>query len=527
MKKIIASVLSLLSVVSCFAGVGCNGGGGGLSPEEEAKALVIEYYKAGYGGDWITNLAAEYKKRTGQEVVLLPRSGQAGLDAMATSLRSGTAETDLFFSSGPSFSDVYRGKVVANGKTYDSWFADLTDLYESEIPGESIQLKDKMYDYFEEYFKMDAEGKYYDNNYYFFPYVTGALGIVVNMDVWSTVANGQDFPRTTDELLEFCESVKSKVAPFVYSASDEYWTASLPLFMNQYEGNERMDMFYKGYGPDQESRYDQNMVAYDGYKYALEFYEQLLSNDKGYMHKDSVSLTFMQMQGVFMNGGALFTVNGDWLENEMITKYPQVNIAMMKTPVLSAVANKCSFAASANRDAILREVIDYVDGKTDTKPAGCTEDDVAIVREARGVEYVTGTGSTAHIASYSNQINAAKDFLRMMASDDGMVIFRNSTTGCEMPFNYTDADKAVNAKATTFRKSINDIFSVSAARFINQKDRIYSIGGINVQLYNNSNGRFVKAFTSKNKVTAAQYFNMEIAAVNGMLTEAKKQANIQ
>ena len=184
MKKIIASVLSLLSVVSCFAGVGCNGGGGGLSPEEEAKALVIEYYKAGYGGDWITNLAAEYKKRTGQEVVLLPRSGQAGLDAMATSLRSGTAETDLFFSSGPSFSDVYRGKVVANGKTYDSWFADLTDLYESEIPGESIQLKDKMYDYFEEYFKMDAEGKYYDNNYYFFPYVTGALGIVVNMDVW-------------------------------------------------------------------------------------------------------------------------------------------------------------------------------------------------------------------------------------------------------------------------------------------------------------------------------------------------------
>ena len=199
---------------------------------------------------------------------------------------------------------------------------------------------------------------------------------------------------------------------------------------------------------------------------------------------------------------------------------------MMKTPVLSAVADKCSFKDAANRDAILREVIDYVDGKTATKPASCTDADVEIVHEARGVEYVTGTGSTAHIASYSNQIDAAKDFLRLMASDDGMVIFRNSTTGCEMPFNYTDASKAVNANATTFRKSINDIFSVSAARFINQKDRIFSIGGINVQLYNNSNGRFVKAFTSSNKVTAAQYFNMEIAAVNGMLAEAKKQANI-
>ena len=143
------------------------------------------------------------------------------------------------------------------------------------------------------------------------------------------------------------------------------------------------------------------------------------------------------------------------------------------------------------------------------------------------MEYVTGTGSTAHVPSYSNQIDAAKDFLRLMASDDGMVIFRNSTNGCEMPFNYTNAEKAVNANASVFRKSINDIFAVAQARFINQKDKIYSIGGINVQLYNNSNGRFVKAFTSKNKITAAQYFNSEVSAVNSMLPDALKQANIK
>lgn len=531
MKKIIAGLLSVLSVASCFAGVGCNigggGAGGGLTPEEESKALVIEYYKAGYGGDWITNLAAEYKKRTGQEVVLLPRSGQAGLDAMATSLRSGTAETDIFFTSNPSFADVYRGKVVANGKTYDSWFADLTDLYDSEIPGENIKLKDKMYDYFEEYFKMDEDGKYYDEKYYFFPYVTGALGFVVNLDVWNTVAQGQQFPRTTDELLEFCNSIKSKTAPFIYSLSDEYWTASLPLFMNQYEGNERMDKFYQGYGPMQDTRYDTNMVAYTGYKRALEFYEELLSNENGYMHEDSVSLTFMQMQGAFLNGEALFNLNGDWLEREMITKYPEANIAMMKTPVLSAVAEKCSFKDAENRDAILRNIIDYVDGKTTTKPADCTDADIEIVREARSIEYVTGTGSTACVPSYSNQISAAKDFLRLMASDEGMAIFRNGTNGCEMPFNYTDSSKAVNTTASVFRKSVNDIFSVSQARFVNQKDKIYSLGGINVQLFNNSNGRFVKAFTSNTKITAAQYYNSEVSAVNGMLADAKRQANIQ
>ena len=525
MKKIIACLLGLLSASTCVASVGC--GVGGLSSEQEAKALVIEYYKAGYGGDWVTNLAAEYKKRTGQEVVLLPRSGQAGLDAMSTSLRSGTAETDLFFASGPSFGDVYRGQVMANGKKYDSWFADLSDLYDSEIPGENIKLKDKMYDYFEEYFKMEESGMYYDQKYYFFPYVTGALGFVVNLDVWNTVANGQQFPRTTDELLELCESVKSQTAPFLYSLSDEYWTASLPLFMNQYEGNERMDNFYKGYGPMQDSRYDTNMVAYTGYKRTLEFFEQLLANENGYMHKDSQSLTFMQMQGAFLNGGALFMLNGDWLEREMITKYPEANIAMMRTPVLSAIAEKCSFKEAGNRDAILREAIDYIDGVTTEKPAGCNDADIEIIREARNMEYVTGTGSTAHIPSYSNQIDAAKDFLRMMASDDGMIIFRNSTNGCEMPFNYTDASKAENTNASVFRKSINDIFAVAQARFINQKDKIYALGGINVQLYNNSYGRFVKAFTSKSKVTALQYFNAEISTVNGMLPEAKKQANIK
>ena len=530
MKKIIAGLLSVLSVASCLAGAGCNigggGAGGGLTPEEEAKALVIEYYKAGYGGDWITNLAAEYKKRTGQEVVLLPRSGQAGLDAMATSLRSGTAETDLFFASGPSFADVYRGKAVANGKTYDSWFASLTDLYEGEIPGENVKLKDKMFDYFEEYFKMEEEGKYYNNNYYFFPYVTGALGFVVNLDVWNTVAQGQQFPRTTDELLELCNAVKSKTAPFIYSLGDEYWTASMPLFMNQYEGNARMDKFYQGYEPNQESRYDTNMVAYTGYKRALEFLDELLSSDNGYMHEDSVSLSFMQMQGAFLNGEALFNVNGDWLEREMITNYPEANIAMVKTPVLSAVAEKCTFKDSATRDAILRNIIDYVDGKTATKPADCTDADIEIVREARNMEYVTGTSSTAFVPSYSNQIPAAKDFLRFMASDEGMLIFRNATNGCEMPFNYTDASKAINANASTFRKSINDILAVSQARFINEKDKIYSLGGINVQLYNNSYGRFVKAFTSMD-ITAEQYFNAEVAAVNKLLPAAKKDANIQ
>lgn len=523
MKKILSVMLGTVTALSCFAVAGCD--------KIDPNALVIEYYKAGYGDTWIKNLAAEYEKRYGQEVVLLPREGAQGLKKMDGSLRSGTAETDLFFAGTPSFSDVYRGEIsVPNKGVYNSWFADLTDLYESKVEGENVTVEDKMLDYFQEYFKMDTDDdKFYDQSYFFFPYVTGMFGIVVNLDVWDTVVpQGTEYPRTTDELLELCESVKDTVAPFFYSLREEYWTASLPVFMHQYEGNESMNAFYKGYGPEEGEdgiRYDTNMVAYDGYQKALEFFEDLLKPANNYMHPNSVSYSFTTMQGLFLEGKSLFCVNGDWLENEMIVNYPGSRIEMMKTPVLSAVADKCSFAEDANRDAILREIIDYVDGKTQTQPANCTPADVEIVREARSIEYVTGNSNTAYVTSYSNQIDSAKRFLRMMASDDGMKMFRDGTNGSEMPFKYTNEANAENPNASMFRQSINKAMSKSQAKFTNNKDKIYSVGGILVQLYNNSYGRFVDAFLAG--TTAAEYFDAEVRAVNALLPGARESAGIK
>ena len=206
MKKFLLFLLSLTTVASCFSVAGCG-------KKVDSNALVIEYYKAGYGDTWIKSLASEYTKRYGQEVVLLARVGAQGLTKMNGSLRSGTAETDLFFAGDASFGDIYRGTISAGGKLYDSWFADLTDLYTSTIDGENVTVENKMLDYFQEYFKMDTDdGQYYDQKYHFFPYVTGMFGVVVNVDVWNKVAQGKEYPRTTDELLELCNDVKSDVA---------------------------------------------------------------------------------------------------------------------------------------------------------------------------------------------------------------------------------------------------------------------------------------------------------------------------
>ena len=261
MKRLLAILLGLITCFSCVMATGCN------DDDVSKETLVIEYYKAGYGQKWIDDLAKEYTNRTGQKVITIPREGDKGVDSMATSFKSGTSETDLYFTKSPSFADIYKGTAAAGGKTYETWYADISDVYNATIEGENIAVKDKMFDAFEAYYKMPEEGKYYDNKYYFFPWVTGMMGIVINMDVWDTFASGKEFPRTTDEFLALCNELKGAmtnseaslpetqrkgIAPFIYSLSNEYFTSYYQIFMNQYHGDEAMDGFYKGIGPDGE-----------------------------------------------------------------------------------------------------------------------------------------------------------------------------------------------------------------------------------------------------------------------------------
>lgn len=510
MKKFLAIVLSLVLCLGLAAGCGDD-----ISQEDKEHSLIIEVFGGGYGTDWIDSLGDAYTKKTGQKVIVTVQTGQQGISNMTTNINSMVSDTDIFFTSNPSFSDVYKGKVSVGDTQYDCLFAEMTDLYNSTIEGENITVKDKMIDSFEEYFNMDGK-------YYFFPYSTSMLGFVINMGVWDA---SWDIPRTTDELIALARRIKNEkpdIAPFIYSLGDEYWTSISHTFFCQYEGIEQMNKFYQGFDPEGH-RYSDNMVAYDGYYETLKFFEELLKDSNKFMHSASKDINFTNMQGLFLQGKAVFTPNGDWLEREMIYNYPDVNIKMIKTPVLSAVANKCSFASAADKDAKLAALIDYVDGKTE-KPSWATDSDVATVTEARNIEYVSGHESIALIPCYSNQISAAKDFLKFMASDEGMKIFRAETKGCELPLNYTVAPSKDNS--TGFRKSIDEIMNRSIKCFVNSKDKVYSIGGVNVYLYNNSKGRWVNCFTAtseKDYVDALTYYNAEVAAVKKMLPTAKQK----
>ncbi len=516
MKKVISFILMIVTVTACLFG-GCN-------KVDKKNALVIEAHSAGYGEDWIAFMAQQYEQKTGVKVIVEYQVGTQGISNMDTNIKTLTSETDIFFTGGAAYAEVYRGQITAGGQNYDCLYEDLTDLFDSTIEGENITVKEKM----NAVTRADVE---IDGKYYHFPYVTGMQGFIRNLDVWD---NSWSIPRTTNELLELCETIKNsnkvnevgqKVYPFIYSLSDEYWTSMLPVFVSQYEGVENMNKFWKGIGPDNK-RYSNNMIAYEGVLKALEFFHDLLIDANGYMHKDSKDTSFTNMQSMFLEGVAVMNCNGDWLENEMHLNYPDAQIEMMKLPILSAVADKCSFAQNANKEQILRDLIDYVDGKTATLPAGANEDDAVIVREARSFER-SGSANCAVIPSYSNKIEEAKDFLRFMASNQGLEIFRDKTNGCRAPFDYS----GVTARdESVFRLSVNEIMArtgnYGGSR---KKDKIFSIGEINPDLFNNKYGRFVGVFAAKNQAdykTALVYFNEEVKTVNDALSNAKRKAGI-
>ena len=529
--KLTSLALCLSALTGSVAACGGTGDAGGASNggtsggTGKSTDLIVEVFGGGYGTDWLYKVANEFEKKTGENVEITVQTGSQGISNMNTSFRSYTSPTDIYFTkqNGP-FGGIYEGKITIEGKTYDCVYEDLSDVYNSEVEGEGVLYKDKFLKNYEEYWKTD-DGKYYHTSW-----ASGIMGIIVNMDVW-TDAGMTNFPRTTDELFEMMDTLKGKkVIPFIYSASDEYWTSLSNLWMTQYEGTARMKQIYAGYDADG-NRYTNKLADFDGYYEMLKFYEQLLKQGNKYMHTASNDIDFTNMQGMFLQGAAAMCPNGDWLENEMKLNYQNANIALMKSPIISALANKLSFASATDKDAKLRALVDYVDANATGyagKPDFATEADVDKVRDSRSVELTSGFGHNAFIPCYSNQKELAKDFLRYLATDEAMALYRQSTGGCDLPFYWTN--KPDDTGLSIFRQSVNKVMGDSEMWVSSDKDRIYSLGGITSNhFFNNNNGRYVTCFSalsSKDFVSATQYYLAEQEYFKNNIATIKNLAGI-
>lgn len=468
MSKFAKKLLTICMTVCCaFSAVACGGNSGGGN--EGDGTLTISVVKLGYGVEWLNKLAAAFEKKENIKVTINPPAiGATGQAALDTEIESKASSTDLFFNKRGWFSKaVYEGSIVAtNGQRYDCLYEDLTDVWNSVVDeGSNKTIKDKMDPTYVT--SSEIEGKYYS-----LPWAGGVYGIVRNLSKWEELGlTDNDVPYTTNELFELCDKVKSDVAPFIYSLENEYYSGWLPIFFAQYEGKENAEMFMSGKDPDGEV--SEHIYTYDGQIEALKVLQTLLGN--GYQHDKSSAIDFTSMQGQFIRGAALFSINGSWLESEA-ANFSAAKLDMIKTPVISSIVQKLSFCPTDGNgkkikadnftaeqkkaaDEKLVEVIKYVDaidaGETATKPADVTDDDIKKVTEARHYSYMAGgTDHQAYIPSYAAHVENAKKFLKFMYSDEGLNIYYEALKGTMLPATPVNGYSS-ELSLSDFRKSVN------------------------------------------------------------------------
>ncbi len=501
-----AFVLSLaaLQVAPLFA---CGKSKASNTPE----TLEIYIGNFGYGTEWLDEIIASFKEEDWVKEkypnLNIPKPKTNAMETyVEDTINSEVTTIDLFFSTrsaAPSFNK--RGN---NGK---SLYENLTDLYESTIPGETVTFEQKMDDTIVSQYKMNVTGL--GTGYYAMPWVKGYLGLLYNQKVMDKLGASYKLPNTTDELVKLCEDLKAiGEKAFVFNAGYDYPYTMTMNWWAQYQGLEEYSNYWNG---TVNGEFSTDIFKQQGRLESLKVMEALYgkgSDDAGKYYDEKVnSWTFTQAQTQFLSGAGAMQVNGDWFENETAAKAESGNtdadISFMKVPVISAIIARCT---SISDDSTLSKVIDAIDSGA-TEYAGVTAEDFARIKEARKTVNLV-EGHDAYIPSYSSSVALAKDFLLYMASDKSIQTFTSNTRGAVMPFEYDFATQspALYEGLSKMQKAKLDIFKDAKIMPMATLREFSYYGGLSAY---SQTKNLTTAFTAPNKAdrkTAQQIYDAEI-----------------
>lgn len=545
-KKMSAKFLAFaLCVTSVFSLVACGGGGNGGGnkidgdidlqggkADNSPSTIEVVIYNAGYGVDWFNACAKAFMAKNPQYSVKAQSLSEA--TSIGNMIKSGpnNCTVDLFISSS------VRGLVSAGSKAlagYDVVIESLDDVYNSTIPGENRTVLDKMYDFASEMHYMEVEvGGEIEEHYYSMPWGHGYSGLMYNTKLFEEAGLTKE-PRTTDELLRYCETLKAAgITPFIYSAADDYFEYCADVWWAQYEGQKGLNNFYNGKindnaEPDENTSIE--IFKQEGLYEMFKIFEDMLHPSKNYVYEFVESLSYTEAQAYFLSGDKQYGAmqpNGVWLENEMKNSSASSSIGIddilpMKTPIISALSDKMSYwnksvnyteacktmTAEERRayDDKLCALVDYVDGVTSVKPEWATDADVKQMRESRA--YICGgTGSAMAIPVYATAKEGAKEFLKFMATDEAQDLFLSNTCGNSLPYDYDITKWSGYAQMSDFAKRKFEILDNAVAVIGEDYFPTYYVGGLR---YDNGlkNYNFCITFGARNSAlkTAEEVVN--------------------
>lgn len=529
MKKRKLIVLMLcVSLVLSLAVFGC---GGTNAPENETAAvdnsvedtanLNIMYYAMGYGTQWMEALVKAFEEKYPGVNVNLEIVRTAGV--IENSLRNPDYnDVDLYFSKSEGYGTLNSFAKMYNG---GQSMRDLTELYNTTIPGEDRTISQKLFPGLRKMCQVggrDTEDAA-DDTYYWMPYVAGNHCLFYNEDVINNALGegNWELPRTTDELMELCEALKAKDCVFFVPGMVDYWSTSLyQIWWAQYEGFENYTKFYEGigYNPSmkREEQNSNKIFNQPGRLASAQLCHDFLNYDAGYVIQNAAEiginrLNEYQTRFMIQKYNYALYVAGDWLMQEVqnnTTVELDSTIKMMKAPVASNILEATNSYSAGNEkrlpnitsDEMLSQVVAYVDGEGEL-PAGVTDEEVEFIRSARNMVATLAPTHTVFSPVYCNAKTLADNFLLFMASDEGIQIFKDNCAGGFSPFQYDYDYEKLHETEKTIYDCTKDAVYVG----------FYRVGDIfskaSVQSYN-LNTYFVDMMTAKNGQTAEEFNNV-------------------
>lgn len=420
-KTLLRKTVTVL-LCTCLCGGIFTGCGGEKEAENE---FTLKFWSSGLGTEFFYNLVEDFEKDTGYKVKVEENSDTNGMyDTIL--LGEGYNPVDLY---------MYNGA----GPAYFDYVEPLNDVLDSYAYGESAaagnrKIGDKLYANVKESLEFTVNGQ---TNVYQLPYGGGWSGIVYNADIIDGVQ--YKVPRTTDELVDLANMITEDkkgegISAICHFQGGGYWVTMRDVFQAQYDGLDKYKQFRSLTPVDGTSLSKEVLLADDGRKATIEFLASLNTPDN--VLSGSNTQKYNNIQTKFLEGMSAMMVNGSWLMNEMkATGDSSKNFRMMKTPVLSAITDRCTSidgkingVLSKEKDAELSAVIAAIDTADEngtelanvalkTSEYDVSADDMAAVYEARHLAFSTYNDNTFTIPVYSDKKDIAKEFIRYFYSD--------------------------------------------------------------------------------------------------------------
>lgn len=414
MKKILSVLSCTLALSTAVSLAAC----GGKSDDNSLNVVVLS---AGYGREWIDEVAARYTAETGVKVSLTAEYDVGSI--ISSHMGSGKNPDDLYISTSASW------KAYAAGQK----FADLSDLLNEETDG--VKISEKIRDeYADSIWYTDRKG---EKHCYRLPWTSGAGGIFYNKKMFAD--NGWEVPKTYDELVSLCDTIRNAalpvsggdrgmtVKPFVFTGENQdYFDYTVFTWWAQLAGTEAIEEFlaYSDASAFATKASDGGALdnTYSKLKKATEYWAALLKSEN-YV-EDSIGKSNHIAQQNFVNGYAAMIFDADWLYNEILG-YKSNNVdlsgfelGIMDTPVLPDAK--------------------YTD-----------------------VSYTIGEDQFIAIPASSDRIDDAKEFIKYVVSDAGISSFFNKGHGLLAYKSTTElsTDDAFMKEIADFRSAAPDTFT--------------------------------------------------------------------